>query len=204
MVTVRVRLEERAPCRSVSSLVRAFVLMTLMLQPESETARAESPDEVTAIADLDLARYVGRWYEIARFPAWFQRRCAWDTTADYEQSDDGTLRVVNTCVTVEGKMLRAEGRSRLADRDGPTSRLQVRFAPAFLSWLPMVWGDYWVLDLTADYSAVLVGTPDRRYLWILARAPQLEQVLYDRFVATAKAQGFDVSRLEVQGSGIKP
>jgi apolipoprotein D and lipocalin family protein len=189
---------------NASNLVRALVLMTLMWQLESETARAASPGEVTAINDLDLARYVGRWHEIARFPAWFQRRCARDTTADYEQREDGTLRVVNTCVTTEGKTIRAEGRARLADRDGPASRLQVRFAPEFLSWLPMVWGDYWVLDLTADYSAVLVGTPDRRYLWILARAPQLEQALYDRFVATAKAQGFDVSRLEVQGSAIKP
>jgi apolipoprotein D and lipocalin family protein len=92
-------------------------------------------------------------------------------------------------------MSRAEGRARRAEPDGPGSRLKVRFAPAFLSFLPMVWGDYWILDLTSDYSAALVGSPNRAYLWVLSRTPQLDEATYKRLVAAAAAQGFEVARL---------
>jgi apolipoprotein D and lipocalin family protein len=98
-------------------------------------------------------------------------------------------------------VIRAEGRARVADKAGPTSRLKVRFAPAFLSWLPMVWGDYWVLDLTDDYGAALVGTPDREYLWVLSRTPALADSTWRRLLATAAGQGFDVARLVRSGPG---
>ena len=150
---------------------------------------------VQSIPAVDLARYAGRWHEVARFPNRFQRTCARGTTAEYTLLPDGGLRVVNTCVKADGSEIRAEGRARLAHRDGPTSQLKVRFAPAFLSFLPMVWGDYWVLDLSADYGAALVGSPDRAYLWVLSRTPELEEATYQRMVATAAAQGFDVGRL---------
>jgi apolipoprotein D and lipocalin family protein len=102
---------------------------------------------------------------------------------------------VNRCLREDGTIKRAEGRARLANRTGPTSKLKVRFAPAFLSFLPMVWGNYWVLDLTDDYSAALVGEPSRKYLWVLARTPVLPDSTYDRMLATARRQGFDVARL---------
>lgn len=148
-----------------------------------------------AVGSLDLSRYAGRWYEIARFPNWFQRRCVAGTTADYEILPDSTLRVVNGCRTAAGVTIRAEGRARVADQHGPASRLEVRFAPALLSFLPMVWADYWVLDLTDDYRAALVGTQDRRYLWVLARDPTLDEATYQRLLTTATTQGFDVTRL---------
>lgn len=144
---------------------------------------------------VDLERYAGLWYEVARFPNSFQAKCRGQATASYQLLPERELRVVNTCPGANRKIIRAEGRARLADRDGPTSRLKVRFAPAFLAFLPMVWGDYWILDLTADYGAALVGTPSRDYLWVLSRTPQLEDTTFQRLVATAVAQGFDVSRL---------
>ncbi|MDE3217391.1 MAG: lipocalin family protein, partial [Gemmatimonadota bacterium] len=156
----------------------------------------QRPEPVHAIPSLDLERYAGRWYEVARFPSWFERKCVGQATADYELRPDGTIRVVNTCRTADSTVNRAEGAARLADRNGPPSRLKVRFAPSFLSFLPMVWADYWVLDLTDDYGAALVGTPDRRYLWVLSRTPALDSATYDRLVATAGRQGFDVARLQ--------
>jgi apolipoprotein D and lipocalin family protein len=152
-------------------------------------------DAVRSVPRLDLDRYVGRWHEIARLPNRFQARCAAETTADYERLPDGGLRVVNTCVGGDGRMIRATGRARLAQHDGPASRLKVRFAPGILAFLPMVWGDYWVLDVTEDYSAALVGTPNRRYLWILSRQPSLDEGTYRRLVDTAAAQGFAVDSL---------
>ena len=160
------------------------------------SATAQEAGAVRAIPGLDLGRYAGSWYEIARLPNRFQDRCAADVRATYEVLPDSTIRVVNTCRNGNGDSVRAEGRARLADRRGPASRLKVRFAPAFLSVLPMVWADYWVLDLTDDYGAALVGTPDRRYLWILSREPQLDAATFDRLISTAAAQGFDVARLQ--------
>ena len=150
---------------------------------------------VRPVAHVDLARYAGRWHEIARFPNRFQAKCAAETMADYELLPDGGIRVVNTCRQADGKITRAEGRARLARSGGPTSVLKVRFAPAFLSFLPFVWGDYWILDLTEDYRAALVGSPDRAYLWVLARSTGLDEPTYDRLVSAAAAQGFDVARL---------
>lgn len=170
-------------------------MATLAVAGVGSAVGQERSGAVRAIAALDLEGYSGRWYEVARLPNRFQRRCASDVTATYEMLRDGTIRVVNACLTAEGDSLRAEGRARLADRRGPASRLKVRFAPAFLSMLPMVWADYWVLDLTEGFGAALVGTPDRRYLWVLSREPQLEQATYDRLLGTAAAQGFDIARV---------
>ena len=153
------------------------------------------PGPVLSVPEVDLERYAGRWHEVARLPNKFQGKCVGETTADYELLADGAIRVVNACRGADGRITKVEGRARLANRDGPTSRLKVRFAPAILSWLPMIWGDYWVLELTPDYGAALVGTPDRKYLWVLSRTAQLDDSIYRRLVATAAAQGFDVARL---------
>jgi apolipoprotein D and lipocalin family protein len=158
------------------------------------------PGPVQAVDSVDLQRYAGRWFEVARLPNPFQEKCARETTADYELLENGEIRVVNQCRQADGSVKRAEGRAKLARREGPTSKLKVRFAPAFLSFLPMVWGDYWVLDLTDDYSAALVGDPSRAYLWVLSRTPRLEDSTYRRMVATAAGQGFAVERLMVSSA----
>lgn len=172
----------------------SFVTIGLTAVPVL-AAQTATPAPVQSVPAVDLARYAGRWYEIARLPNFFQKKCARQTTADYTLLPDSTMRVVNSCLRADGTAVQAEGRARLADRKGPASKLKVRFAPAFLSWLPMVWGDYWILDLTDDYTVALVGDPGRKYLWILARTPTPDDSLYQRMVATAVAQGYDVTRL---------
>lgn len=144
---------------------------------------------------VEPARYVGRWYEIARLPNSFQDQCAGDVAATYSLRDDGRFTVVNECRTKEGGVDRAEGVARRADPKGPASRLKVRFAPAWLSFLPWVWGDYWILELDREYRFALVGEPSRKYLWILARDPVMDPAAYDELVARAARHGFDTSRL---------
>lgn len=178
--------------------------MTLMLMLAGALAAQDTvPGPVRSVDSLDLARYAGVWHEVARYPNRFQAKCVGETSAEYELRADGQVTVVNTCRTADGKRARAEGRARLADKGGPASRLKVRFAPAWLSWLPMVWGDYWVLDLTEDYGAALVGTPDRKYLWVLSRTPAMADSTWTRMTAAAARQGFDVSRL-VRAPGVAP
>lgn len=144
---------------------------------------------------VDLARYAGRWYQIALLPNAFQRQCARDTAANYRLLDSGQVEVVNACVDADGESQVAHGLARVNAAYGDPARLEVRFAPAWLGFLPFVWGDYWILALEPDYSAALVGAPGREYLWVLAREKSLGAGVYARMVERAAAQGFEVSKL---------
>ena len=166
-------------------------MAAVMLQPPAPHAQADSP--VRTVPAVDLDRYAGDWFEIARFPNRFQRQCTGNVTASYARRADGRLDVVNRCRTRDGED-EARGEARVVDPTG--ARLKVRFAPAVLSWLPFVWGDYWILGLADDYSWAVVGSPDRQYLWILARSARLGDETFERALAAARANGFDVDRLE--------
>ncbi|MEP7274696.1 MAG: lipocalin family protein, partial [Acidobacteriota bacterium] len=145
------------------------------------------------VPTVDLVRYAGRWYELARLPNSFQKSCSGEVVATYSLLEQGELKVVNECRKANGQVEQAEGKARLADPSGANSKLKVRFAPAFLSWLPAVWGDYWIIELAPDYSYSVVGTPDRKYLWILSRTPQMDAAIYQRLLENAAKAGFDVS-----------
>ncbi len=170
-------------------------MLVLTLPNLPVPVEANRPPALEVVASVELSRYSGKWYEVARLPNRFQSKCAGEVTATYSQLDDGQLKVVNECRQRDGRMARAEGRARLADKREPNSKLEVRFAPAWLGWLPVVWGDYWIIALAPDYSYSVVGTPDRKYLWVLSRTPQMDEVVYQRLVEQAAAKGFDVSRL---------
>ena len=149
---------------------------------------------LATIAALDVPRYMGTWYEIAKFPNRFQKNCAGFTQAAYSTLADGTLQVINRCRTDTGATDQAIGSARqVGAADSP--RLQVRFAPAFLSFLPLVWGDYWVIDLDQGYRLAAVSEPKREYLWILARTPKVDKASYDALLTRLAAQGLDVSKL---------
>ena len=173
--------------------MRRAALLAAALASLGPTALAEEA-RMTPVPILDLQRYAGVWYEIARLPFPFQKKCVHSVVARYAVRDDGRLDVVNECVEENGQVSRASGVARLADAKGPLSQLKVRFAPAFLSFLPVVWGDYWVIDLAPDYSYAVVGEPKRRYLWILSRTPRMPEPLYAEILGRA-ARFYDVSRI---------
>jgi apolipoprotein D and lipocalin family protein len=161
------------------------------LQPAA--AQAQTLPPVRAVPFVDLDRYAGEWFEIARFPNRFQRQCVGDVRATYTRRPDGRVDVVNRCRVAEGET-EAHGVARIVDAR-TFAKLKVRFAPAWLSWLPMVWGDYWIIGLAPDYSWAVVGDPGRDYLWILARAPHLDDDSIAVARAAARDNGFDVDRL---------
>ena len=116
--------------------------------------------------------------------------------ATYSLQADGQVQVLNRCKTASGEWSDALGAARqIGTKDSP--RLQVRFAPAWLSFIPMVWGDYWVIDIDPDYQWVVVSEPRREYLWILARTPQLPAATLNALQTRLTANGFDVQRLEM-------
>ena len=157
-------------------------------------ALAAGRDVPKTVDEVDLSRYLGRWYEIARYPNRFQNFCAGDVTATYERAKGDRLKVINECRTSEGDIKRADGAAKIVENSGG-ARLKVRFAPRFLSFLPFVWADYWILDLDAGYQWAVVGTPDRKYLWILSRQPTLDSIVYDGLLERVREQGFDPGRL---------
>lgn len=153
-----------------------------------------SQNPLQVVREVDYQRYAGRWYEIARLPNEFEKDCARNVTATYAVRADGRLDVTNRCIETSGRVNEAQGIARQVEGQ-PPSVLEVRFAPAWLSFLPMVWGDYNIVALAPDYSHALVGSHGREYLWILAREPRLEAAVYDDLVETARSQGFAVERL---------
>ena len=147
------------------------------------------------VPSVDLHRYVGTWYEVARLPNKFQNDCAGNVTATYELLESGEIKVINRCQQHDGDSSKAEGLARLASEEGPNSKLKVRFAPAFLSFLPFVWGNYWIIDLSPDYSYAVIGEPDRKYLWVLSRTPRLEENLFQEILGRVRKQGYDLNTL---------
>lgn len=150
--------------------------------------------EVEVVQKVDLDRYAGNWYEIARFPNNFQKQCTANVAAEYKLRGDGQIDVINRCRKSDGAHDRASGVGRVVDLES-NAKLKVRFAPAWLSWLPFVWGDYWIVGLPSDYSYAVVGGPSREYLWILSRTPALPDAAYKEALQQAADQGYDTSKL---------
>jgi apolipoprotein D and lipocalin family protein len=170
---------------------------TLLLAASAKAAAdaATTKPELKTIAALHLPRYLGTWYEIAKFPNKFQRQCAGFTTANYSVNEDGTLRVVNRCRKTDGSVEQAVGAARQIG-ESTSPKLQVRFAPAWLSFLPQVWANYWVIDLDPAYQLAAVSEPKRQYLWVLSRSPVVDPKAYAALLERLADAGFDVSKLE--------
>ena len=176
------------------STIASFTAAAALAVPLALLA-AQQSQPLRVVDSVDLTRYTGRWYEAARLPNKFQNNCAGDVVVYYTPRDDGRIDVVNRCRTTAGKVDEARGVGRKAGDGKSSARLQVRFAPKILSFLSSVWGDYWIIGLGPEYTWAVVGTPNRQYLWILSRTPQMSATSYARAVEIARGNGFDVSRL---------
>jgi apolipoprotein D and lipocalin family protein len=172
------------------SLSAMIFLSIILVQAQQQVVK-----ELTVVPHVDLNRYVGKWYEIARLPNSFQKQCSGDVTATYVLQSDETIKVINRCRNANGELEEAEGQAKKKSSDTSNAKLKVRFAPKILSFLPFVWGNYWVIDLAADYSYAVVGEPDRKYLWILSRTPAIGEDTLQVILEGIKAKGYDLSTL---------
>lgn len=148
---------------------------------------SSSPDLQT-VSYVDLNRYAGKWYEIASFPQRFQKGCHC-TTAEYTLSDKGYIIVENRCNKgdLKGKLAYIKGKAFI-EKDSGNAKLLVQFFWPFK-------GKYWIIELADDYSWAVVGHPNRDYLWILCRKPQMDDSTYSTILSKVKAKNFNVSRL---------
>lgn len=173
----------------MNPVLRLF-LLSVPLLCAAGTVLADAP--VASVADVDLQRYSGRWFEIASFPMFFQRQCIGDTTADYALKADGEIAVTNRCRTESG-FDQAQGTAWAAE-PGDNARLKVSFFWPFRS-------DYWVIGLDTDYRWAVVGNPNRKYLWILSRTPELSKPQLDAALGAAARQGYDLGQLRYTRHG---
>lgn len=169
------------------ALLAAGLMLTL--------SGAAAAQDVQSVPALDFDRYAGQWHEIAHLPVSFQKKCVGDITATYSLRADGRISVHNACRVENGERIAAEGVARPVE--GQPGQLQVRFVPDWLSWVPLVWADYWVIALDPDYQWALVGEPDRKYLWILSRSPSMDRALFEQIKGKAEAMGYDLAPLRV-------
>jgi apolipoprotein D and lipocalin family protein len=168
----------------------------LALMACSVSLHAQALPPVQTIASLDVPRYMGTWFELAKFPNVFQRKCVSNTRAVYTLNVDNTVQVLNRCRIQDGSTIEALGQAKqIGNAISPV--LKVRFAPEWLGWLPLVWGDYWVIDLDDQYELAAVSDAKREYLWVLSRIPKIDSTRYAALLQRLKQQGFDVDKLQV-------
>ena len=153
----------------------------------ARSLQAAERSTLQTVPSVDINRYIGRWYEIARYPNRFQKKCEADTTAMYSLRKDGAIDVVNTCRKKDGTFTSSRGKAKIVGKSG-NARLKVTFFWPFS-------GNYWIIGLDPQYRYAIVGEPSRKYLWILSRTPRLDPALYEDALEQIRRAGYDPAKL---------
>ncbi|MES2475728.1 MAG: lipocalin family protein [Verrucomicrobiota bacterium] len=180
----------------ISKLTLSLAALSLVSCSVTQTPTGMAVPQTEA--KVDVARYAGKWFEVARLPKWFQRRCV-SATADYSVNPDGSIKVVNTCIRKDGSTKTITGSA--VPVDASANRLKVDFMDSWATnFIPVpAEGNYWILEVTPGYQQAIVGTPDRSSLWFLSRSPEISRTTFEKLKATAAAQGYDTTKLIVDG-----
>lgn len=173
-------------------LVIGSLLISSLVLAAWDNGPSQGNREPETVASVDLQRYTGTWHELAHLPNRFQEQCVSAVSASYRLRDDGTIEVVNRCRTGDGSMDEAHGLARVVDPVA-RSKLEVSFVSLF-GW-HLFWGDYWILYLDPDYRVAVIGTPGRKYAWVLARAEKLDADSWEAVEAALRQAGYDPGAL---------
>lgn len=165
----------------------ALLIASILLIPV-HTKKEEMP----VVEKIELDKYLGKWYEIARKPFLFQNKCYSNVSAKYSLNDNANINVDNSCYSKDGKLQQAIGEA-FTQNPPFNSKLKVSFLPKAIRFLPIGRGDYWILKIDDNYQTVLVGGPSRKYMWILSRSQNLDEIVVQDYLDYAKKIGFDVS-----------
>jgi apolipoprotein D and lipocalin family protein len=177
------------------TLAAVALLNTSCSTPSSSSPNSiQSMRPLVSISSLELNRYLGTWYEIAKYPNRFQAMCKSNTTAQYSLLPEGGINVLNSCTDDKGLTTQANGAARIKIQP---SQLEVSFAPNWTRWLPIVWANYWVVALDANYGWVLISEPNRQYAWVLAREKKLNDADWTQIKAAIAAAELDLKKLEM-------
>lgn len=148
--------------------------------------------DFTAVERVELDKYLGIWYEIARKPVMWKNKCTHDVTVIYTLNENGHLNIESRCYGKNGRLYKTEGEAFIQN-EPYNSKLKLSFLPEAVRWLPVGRGDYWILKVDPKYGVVLIGEPKRKFLWILARDPHLKSPHIQQYLHYAKSLGYDLS-----------
>jgi len=167
----------------------AFLVIVCLALLFGGHALADDLPPLTVVDRVEMERYLGKWYEIASYPAWFQKGCT-GSTAEYSMLPKGKIRVVNRCFkdSLEGPIKESRGKGVVVDKE-TNAKLKV----GFFLWFK---GNYWIIDLDPDYQWAVVGEPKRKYLWILSRTPTMDDATYAGIISRLKEKSYDPERLQ--------
>ena len=178
---------------TMTLFLASFVLVTAGFACAG-TPNHPSQPPLKVVGALEVDRYLGRWFEIAKLPNRFQKGCD-RAEAEYGRKEHGRLTVRNTCVEPNGKLRSILGEAWIPDTAGAPAKLKVSFLPDWLRFLG-IGSPYWVVELDPDYQWSLVSEPGRKFMWILSRTPQLDRATWDRIQAVGREQGLPMEKLE--------
>jgi len=175
------------------SLNLAKITFAMAIGTSSILTLAHAQTEpLQAVEKIELNKYLGTWHEVARKPLYFQRKCDSNVTANYSLNKNGNIKVDNSCYTNDGKFKQTIGEAFVQNAPS-NSKLKVSFLPKIIRWLPVGRGDYWVLKIDENYETVLVGEPDKKYMWILSRSQQPQPEVVQEYLNYAESIGYDLS-----------
>jgi apolipoprotein D and lipocalin family protein len=176
---------------STTGIVFSIIFLAVSVTLNAQTKRNGT---VNTVPYVDLSKYIGRWYEIAKIPNSFQKKCARNTTAEYKLRKDGNIDVINKCIEDDGSVNEADGLAKVVD-ERTNSKLRVSFVSIF--GIHLFWGDYWIIGLNKNYEFAVVGHPDRKYGWILSRTPKLSEEKLQEAYSILKENGYDPKDFEM-------
>jgi apolipoprotein D and lipocalin family protein len=169
------------------AIILSFGLLLSCSQANAAPDPSSDNNPLQTVSHVDLPRYMGTWYEIGRTYNRFEAHCTGDVKVYYELLPDGRMGLKNECQLRDGKKDTAHGRANIVDTVSK-AKLRVTFFWPF-------YADYWIIDLDPDYRYAVVGEPDRKYLWIISRTPQLDPQTYDTILRHIAAAGYDISKV---------
>ncbi len=160
----------------------------------SITWAQEMQNEPKVVKNVDLRKYAGLWYEVAKIPNRFQKHCKRGTTAQYKLLENGKIEVINSCIDEDGEKDASEGIAQIVDVSS-NAKLEVSFVS--ILGINLFWGDYWIIGLDSNYEYAVIGTPTRKYGWILSRTPKLSDEKLKETFEILRSQGYDTNKFEM-------
>lgn len=155
-------------------------------------------DTIKSAKSFDVKRYTGAWYEIAKYPNYFQKHCV-GSKAKYSTQKNGTLSIINQCLHKNGEVTSVKGIAYPIENKVAQFKVQFIFKFINLSWFQ---GDYWIIKLDQNYQDAIVSDPQRKYLWILSRTPKMNEERYQKIIIWLISKGFKIDKI-VKNKGIK-
>ncbi|MCB0283467.1 MAG: lipocalin family protein [Calditrichaeota bacterium] len=179
----------------MKSLSLVLLIVAVLISFENISAQdTNNKRNLTTVDSVNINKYMGLWYEIAKIPNSFQDQCLKNTTAEYRLQDDGTVEVINSCDENDDSRDKATGLARVVDRK-TNAKLEVSFVSIF-GW-HLFWGDYWIIGLADDYRYAVVGTPSKKYGWILSRTARLDDEDLIQVHAILRDNGYNPNDFEM-------